>query len=71
MSTEDDTFRKLRQVPYEQVNALHMTSIIDKLRARAGNPPVPPAKIDYEKLGWTQEEYINEWKRRNPKYQPK
>lgn len=70
MSTEDDTFRKLRQIPYEQLQNLHIQDILNKLRKRAGNAPSDNALI-YEDHGWTRQEFLDEWQRRNPKQQSK
>lgn len=65
--TEDDTFRKLRQIPFEQLQNLHVYNILNKLRIRAGSSPSDDALI-YEDYGWTRQEFIDEWQRRNPKF---
>ena len=69
MPNEDDTFRKLRQIPFEQLQLMHVQSILNKLRIRSGKEPSDNAII-YEDHGWTRQEFIDEWQRRNPKIKP-
>ena len=69
MGSEDDTFKKLRQISFEQLQNLHIQSVLNTLRRRAGSPPSDSA-LNYEQHGWTREEFINEWQRRNPKIKP-
>lgn len=66
---EDDTFKKLKQIPFEQLQNLHVQNILNKLRARVGNAPSDNELI-YEQHGWTRQEFIDEWQRRNPKHKP-
>ena len=58
LKTEDDTFRKLIQKPFDEV-----------WEAVAANNLRDYKGMDTEKLlphyGWTMEEYAAEWKRRN------
>jgi hypothetical protein len=67
--TEDDTFKKLRQLPFEQMENLHVQNVLNMLRRRAGNAPSDNTLI-YEDHGWTRQEFLNEWQRRHPKHKP-
>lgn len=61
---QDDTFRKLKQIPFEQLQDLHARCILNTLRHCLA--PVNDALV-YEDHGWTRKEFLNEWAQRLPK----
>ena len=71
--TEDETFRRLKQLPFEEVERRHydintIGGLLNLLKQRVGTPPSKLEDINYESMGWTQQEFINEWIGRYPKY---
>ena len=59
--TEDDTFRRLRQRPYEEVTEAVWSNNMRDYKAIE-------TKDLLRYYGWTEAEYKNEWERRNPRY---
>lgn len=60
--TEDDTFRTLKQVPYER-----MEQLVFEHKLKDGLPPHHVPEILFTQNGWTYQDYRSEWLFRNTK----
>ena len=60
---EDETFRKLRRVTFEQLESIRRKILTYRLRLGSLCKDMDNS-INYEKYGWSRQEYINEWKKK-------
>lgn len=64
MKTEEDTFRRLQRISYEEMREISKNIILEFLQGHSVGM-FEGELIPYEKYGWTKEEYMAEYARRH------
>ena len=57
MKTEDDTFRILKRIPYEDIKRIRKQELIDIFIEISRGNKLESELDNFEKYGWTREEY--------------
>lgn len=61
---EDDTFKKLKQIPFEEMQMILIRATgSTRVTGYDGVQKVP--SVSFEANGWTVKDYITEWEKRN------
>lgn len=66
MNTEDDTFKKLKRISFEEMQRIRHHIIMEFTSSNGQGSKTCNDIVDYEKYGWTYTEYLKEFNEKFP-----